>query len=255
MLEENVNEKCAQNVDPIVIDDPVVMTFVCSCIPGLEHVAIVECKQKLNATALLDVRGRITLNLKKCDAWRLTELRSVHHYWVIVEERKGFLNPFQGNKSNDALFGALLNLPYELRWEHSLNVWKQFKSILNCTRSEMTKNYQAIDPLTAADALKFRVTATRTGKHNFGSMESAAQFGAGLNNFLKWKVDLNDFDIEVLLHILNSDISVGIQLTKDSQSYRNITHLGPTTLPAGFCYCLLSLIDVKTGMYLLIEHT
>ncbi|XP_002158272.2 tRNA (guanine(6)-N2)-methyltransferase THUMP3 isoform X1 [Hydra vulgaris] len=239
-------DSIAENLAKCSLDDTV-MKFVCSCIPGLEHVAIVECKEKLKVNASLDVRGRITLNLKKAEAWKLTELCSIHHYWVIVEERKNFFTPFQENSNNDALFNVLLNLPGELNWENPLSIWKQFKSILKCTQPEKAKGYQIIDPFSAGDSLSFRVTASRTGKHSFRSMDSAASFGAGLNNYLKWKVDLKDFDIEILLHILDSDLSIGIQLTKDSQSFRNITHFGLTTLSAGFCYCLLHLINIKPG--------
>ena len=106
-----------------------------------------------------------------------------------------------------------------------------------------------IDPLTAGEKLSFRVTATRTGKHNFTSMESALHLGAGINEMFLWKVNLTSFDIEVVVYTLNNSLSVGIQLTKDDQSSRNITHFGPTTLKANISYCLQKFVRVSEGMF------
>ena len=79
-------------------------------------------------------------------------------------------------------------------------------------------------------------------------MESAVHIGAGVNEFFNWKVDLTKYDIEVVARIINNSISIGIQLTRESQSLRNITHFGPTTLKANISYCLLKIANIGIGM-------
>jgi len=109
-------------------------------------------------------------------------------------------------------------------------------------------SYDDIDPLVAGVGLSFRVTAQRSGtKHNFTSMQAAHYFGGAVNDHFNWNVDMRNFDIEVVLHIMEGSLSVGIQLTLDNQSHRNIRHFGPTTLKANIAYSLLRFANIQTG--------
>ena len=101
----------------------------------------------------------------------------------------------------------------------------------------------------SADLLpKFRVTCTRTGKsHSFSSPEAAAKFGGGINDWLDWRVDLSNPDIEVLLNIVDNSVVIGIALTKETRGKRNIAHFGPTTLKSSIAYCMLSLANIQPG--------
>jgi len=114
-------------------------------------------------------------------------------------------------------------------------------------KDQPKKDLTEIDPLTAADLLSFRATAYRTGNHPFTSMDTARHFGSGINDTFEWKVDMTKFDIEVVLYVRDSSLTVGIQLTKDDQASRNITHFGPTTLRASICYGLLKFAEVAPG--------
>jgi len=110
------------------------------------------------------------------------------------------------------------------------------------------KSYHDIDPLVAGVGLSFRVTAQRSGsKHKFTSMQAAHYFGGAVNDHFNWKVDMKNFDIEVVLHLMEGSLSVGIQLTLDNQSHRNIRHFGPTTLKANIAYSLLRFANIQTG--------
>jgi 23S rRNA G2445 N2-methylase RlmL len=99
---------------------------------------------------------------------------------------------------------------------------------------------------------RFRVTCTRTHsvpsqKHPFTSMQAAAKFGGAINDQFGWIVDLENFDLEVLLNIVDSHVVVGISLTKESLFRRNIVNFGPTTLRSTLAYCLALLADIKKG--------
>lgn len=93
---------------------------------------------------------------------------------------------------------------------------------------------------TAPELLKFRVTCNRAGeKHCFSSNEAARDFGGAIQDYFKWKADMTNFDVEVLLNIHENEIVVGIALTEESLHRRNITHFGPTTLRSTLAYGML----------------
>nr|XP_044989208.1 THUMP domain-containing protein 3 isoform X1 [Jaculus jaculus] len=89
---------------------------------------------------------------------------------------------------------------------------------------------------------KFRVTCNRAGeKHCFTSNEAARDFGGAVQDHFKWKADMTNFDVEVLLNIHDNEVIVGIALTEESLHRRNITHFGPTTLRSTLAYGMLRL--------------
>lgn len=95
---------------------------------------------------------------------------------------------------------------------------------------------------TQPEVLKFRVTCNRAGeKHCFTSNEAARDFGGAVQDHFKWKADMTNFDVEVLLNIHNTEVIVGIALTEESLHRRNITHFGPTTLRSTLAYGMLRL--------------
>ncbi|XP_019619518.1 PREDICTED: THUMP domain-containing protein 3-like [Branchiostoma belcheri] len=95
---------------------------------------------------------------------------------------------------------------------------------------------------------KFRVTCNRGGaKHCFTSMDAARYFGGGINDDLRWPVDLTKFDIEVVLNIYGDQVTVMIALTKESLHRRNIQHFGPTTLRSTIVYSMLRIANVQPG--------
>ncbi|XP_062964513.1 tRNA (guanine(6)-N2)-methyltransferase THUMP3-like [Cynocephalus volans] len=94
---------------------------------------------------------------------------------------------------------------------------------------------------TEPQVLKFRVTCNRAGeKHCFTSNEAARNFGGAVQDYFKWKADMTNFDVEVLLNIHDNEVIVGIALTEESLHRRNVTHFGPTTLRSTLAYGMLS---------------
>ena len=246
--------------------------IVCSTIPGFESVALNECKDKLGLEAKRDVRGRVAFDIEVDNIVQLAELRSVHHYWAVVSDIEDFFKPSQ---TKEEVCQELENLPAELDWAKALKTWKTFcmfkeshggldpinkkKRIREGTEDAADASpkfdYASIDPLTAGDKLRFRATATRTGTHVFTSQDGACHLGGGVNDALHWKVDLKNFDLEVVVYIVGNFISVGIQLTKEAQSLRNITHFGPTTLKPNISFCLLKSTLATPGILFYFFYT
>ncbi|GAB1603356.1 THUMP domain-containing protein 3-like [Argonauta hians] len=105
-------------------------------------------------------------------------------------------------------------------------------------------------PRRAFDETKptFRATCHRNGEnHSFNSMIAAANFGGAVQTYFGWNVDMKNFDIEVILRIVNNSVSVGIALTKESLHRRLITNFGPTTLRATTAYNMLRLCKIQDG--------
>ncbi|ELW63504.1 SET domain-containing protein 5 [Tupaia chinensis] len=65
-------------------------------------------------------------------------------------------------------------------------------------------------------------------------------FDFTVQDHFKWKADMTNFDVEVLLNIHDNEVIVGIALTEESLHRRNITHFGPTTLRSTLAYGMLS---------------
>lgn len=96
---------------------------------------------------------------------------------------------------------------------------------------------------TIADEFKgnsFRVTATRTGpKPKYSSEDAARHFATGIIEAFHWPVKLKNSDIDVLLALDDSNILIGVALTRKSKHRRNLTYFGPTSLRATIAYGLL----------------
>ncbi|XP_046569139.1 LOW QUALITY PROTEIN: uncharacterized protein LOC124277485 [Haliotis rubra] len=94
----------------------------------------------------------------------------------------------------------------------------------------------------------FRVTCNRAGEgHNFDSMCAAANFGGAVQNYFGWNVDMKNFEVEVILNIEWTDMSVCIGLTKGSLHHRNITVFGATTLRPTIACNMLRCVRPQPG--------
>ena len=129
-------------------------------------------------------------------------------------------------------------------WLTPLKVWSHYRSTIlslqGTTRSETER------------PVSFRVTCTRSGrKHVFSSNEAAGALGAGLNEKFGWKVQMKDFDLEVLLRIRGDAIEVGVALNRESKFKRNMAHFGPTSLRPTIAYSLLRYAGYGRGYHTL----
>lgn len=128
------------------------------------------------------------------------------------------------------------NLIYDITWEKYLNFWQnviKFKGNLYPSETEYlnlitqvsnkdelkTKNDEEIDTGTLCtidhvisqpvhDILRFRVTCYRSGQHSFGSQDAARSFGGKLQDRFHWCVNLDDYQLEVILHIKNGKLNL-----------------------------------------------
>ena len=153
----------------------------------------------------------------------------------------------------------LVQLPADptIDWTTPLSVWRHYHHMKSTSSSSSAQTSESTENDSGADAKEtpaatstasqltedhwsFRVTCVRGGrKHSFSSMEAAGKLGAGIAKQFGWKVQMKNSDIEVLLNISGDAIRILIALSRESMSFRNITHFGPTTLRSAIAYGLL----------------
>ncbi len=108
-----------------------------------------------------------------------------------------------------------------------------------------------ISPPTAGPP-RFRVTAHRSGEHDYRSPEVAAAIGAGVVAGYGWPVSLREHDIEVVAYQTDDRLLLGIRLTTEGSLHRrNRVGTGHTTLKASVAYSLAWLADPAHGTVLL----
>ena len=241
---------------------------------GLEKICALECERKL-ACKVHQGRGRIYFEISRKDLAKVKDLRSVENLFVVVADIACF--EFSAHQNVEETLERFYHLPEQLNWESAIQIWKIFNEfssdtpvknflpILNLKsgRTDTKPATESGDPVeslsssekpTETDKVlpRFRVTCTRTNsvpsqKHLFTSMQAAAKFGGAINDLFGWIVDLENFDLEVLLNIVDHHVVVGISLTKESLFKRNIVNFGPTTLRSTLAYCLALAVDIKNG--------
>lgn len=242
------------------------LCLICATVTiGLEGVCATECEKKLRCS-VSQGRGRIYFKIPRKNLMIIKGLRSVENLFVVVAEIKDFDCLFAD--SVDVTMERFYRLSEEFNWHPALCTWKEYagyKSSINCAKTsngntevvageESQTTCESVTSTAPEVVPRFRVTCTRTHsgtnkKHSFTSMEAAARFGGGINDFFGWAVDLENFDLEVLLNIVDKDVVVGISLTKESLFKRNIVNFGPTTLRSTLAYCLAMAADIKEGKF------
>ncbi|UYV63988.1 THUMPD3 [Cordylochernes scorpioides] len=165
-------------------------------------------------------------------------MKSIDNVFVVVKR----LPHHNLSKDKEEALKQLTELVTEVEWETGLEAWLAWN--LGCSLSLP----QLLDQTQGGDKPTFRATCNRSGKsHAFTSMEAAAAFGGAVNDRFHWRIDLKNFDLEVVLNIVEHSLYVCLALTKESLHRRNLHHFGPTSLRATICYSLLRLGKIKPG--------
>uniref|UniRef100_T1IW69 THUMP domain-containing protein n=1 Tax=Strigamia maritima TaxID=126957 RepID=T1IW69_STRMM len=188
---------------------------------GLEELAKQECEETLKVVTR-SRPGRVTFHIRLDELISVYKLRSIEKFGVIIGTKYIQFTDDQNENLNE-----LKRFIHYLDWENGISVWKHIKT--NPTLGN----------------IKFRVSCNRHGAHNFDSVIAASAVGSEVNEKFKWTVDLEDYDLELLLNIHGNDVGFAISLTKSSLYRRNITHFGHTTLKSTIAHSMLRLSAIK----------
>jgi 23S rRNA G2445 N2-methylase RlmL len=93
----------------------------------------------------------------------------------------------------------------------------------------------------------FRVTARRSGAHEFQSMQVAAALGSAVQRRFGWPVDLEHFDLEIQALVVDDELLVGLALTHASLHHeRRLVH-GRADLKTPLAHGLARLARIQPG--------
>lgn len=184
--------------------------YYLSHIGGLEDIVAEEVREKLPQARLLSSEfGRQHLAYDG-DPGPLLELRTIENAVVLVASFEG-VRP--GMECLDELEAALSAIDLQ----------------------PMLEAVRRVRPV--GEPPRFRVTAERTGTHEFTSQQAAGAAGAGVIAATGWPVDLRDHEIEILLEIDQDRAIVGVRLSETALHKRSrVVHprvtLNPTLAAA-----------------------
>ena len=236
---------------------------------GLEFIAKDEIEKKLNIEKTEVGQGKVYFDLPIESLSKIHTLRSVERLFLVI---KTFDN-YQYNESNEIALEHLKLLAKNISWSEVGKFWKEnckhqkilFKKRLNpndtklnqVTRelSSLKHNFSDNDDIRQKlivenpdCTIRFRASANRIGKkQSITSQEAEYHFGGAIQDLTNWKVDLSNYNFEVLLTLGINFVSVSLSLTHESLHRRNIIDFGYTTLKASIAYNMLHLCKIETG--------
>ena len=90
----------------------------------------------------------------------------------------------------------------------------------------------------------FRITAARSGKHEYTSQDVAAWTGAGVQSQTGWRVDLTGYDYEIEVEVVGANALFGLHLGPPWQQRRRKAVHHPASLNPTVAYGMLALMGV-----------
>ena len=169
------------------------VTLEATVVTGFEHAAKSEALEKLNVKSVSVERGRILFDIPVDEVKNALKLRCVDNVYVIL----GVFPVFDFKAETDECLDRLIKTVPGLNWAKSLRAWNQVFAfdgpVYELDEAKRAK---------LENVPKFRCTCYRSGdNHGFSSMDAAKHVGGAIQDLFKWKVQMKDYDIEVVLNI------------------------------------------------------
>jgi len=192
------------------------MKFLLTTNPGIEDIVEKEIKERFKAkvSRFMNLQGKVLVETSEKNLQKIFKLHSIYH---IIK----FIDHFEISTSKKGLN----------------EIYKKMKKI---EIEEMKK------------AKSFRVTSQRIGKHAFTSVQIQKFAGQALVDKYNKKVDLKNFELNVICDVIGNKCVVGLQLTKDSlhkRFKRVFNH--PAAIKAPLAFAMLKLANIKENEILL----
>ncbi|MBD3292747.1 MAG: methyltransferase domain-containing protein, partial [Armatimonadia bacterium] len=97
----------------------------------------------------------------------------------------------------------------------------------------------------------FRITASRSGEHQYNSLQIAASAGAGVVARYGWEVDLEDYDYDVRVYVTDDTAVAGVRLTPEALHQRARVRHGAASLNATVAHAMCRLTRPTDGQVVL----
>lgn len=193
------------------------MKFILTTNPGIEDIVENEVKESFKAKLLgkfLGLQGRVLIETREKNLGKIFLLRSIYH---VIK----YISQFEIETNKKGLE----------------TIYKKLKDI---------------DINELINAKTFRVTSQRIGLHNFTSIQIQKFAGKALVEKYNKKVDLKNFDINVICEAIGNKCFIGLQLTKNSLHKRFVKPFNhPAAIKPPLAYAMLRLAEIKENETLL----
>ncbi|KAH9135726.1 hypothetical protein AeRB84_018942 [Aphanomyces euteiches] len=212
---------------------------------GFQDVAAGELIEKVDATDIQILDGKVVFTIASERLGDLRNLRSVEKLFVLI----GRFNKLSTEKENlrrqlESVLPAMLSPPY---WSHVQSTWQQFHK-------------------RTAPAKSFRVTTKITGTVDGIETRDASQsLAAGLTTKFQLEPELKEFDVEVFGHLqytaTEGSLLLGLTLVQKTMAYVDLgKHVGnglsetgrllsTTTLRPTIAYNLTRIAHIEPGHF------
>ncbi len=102
-----------------------------SCVPGLEFITVSECNETFGVKSEKETRGRISFKIPINLLKLLPNLRSVHHYWLVVSE---LYDVWSEDDDKATILEKLEACVGTLPWSNAIDAYGHFQTLI---QSEM----------------------------------------------------------------------------------------------------------------------
>lgn len=213
-----VIEICEQ---PFPIEPPAGQRpYFATLIAGLEGFVVDELRERLpDATLLGASRGRVFFSTVEPPE-AATTLRSIENVFAYIDQLRDI-------PPTDAGLELIERWAAEMEIAPALRV----HSALHGPRGRPS----------------FRITAHRSGEHDYNSIQVAAAAGAGVVRSCGWDVDLEEYDYDVRVYLSGDTAISGLRLTPEPLHQRSRVEHAAASLNATVAYAMCRLSEPREG--------
>ncbi len=194
-----------------------VQKFLLTTNPGIEDIVKREVLENMDAKVIypfMNLQGRVLVETEEKNKSLLLKLRSIYH---------------------------------AIRYIGSFEISPEEEGLETIYKKVYETEIPEIE-----DVESFRVTSKRIGIHSFKSVDIQKIAGKAVLDRYKKKVDLKNYDVEIIVDVIGKRCWIGVNLTKESlyrRFERPFNHFAAIKPP--LAYAMLRLADIQTGNLLL----
>ena len=242
-------------------------TFTCGAtVPtGFEQIAADEIREKLVLSKCFAGQGKVYFQTTVDCLSKIHHLRSVDRLFLVLKKYKNYTY----NEDKEEAINDLKILAEDIPWDKVVEFWKEntkhqkllsksklcqpakkkklsYVKIPGCSMED--KSCEILNIENSNHFIRFRATANRLGKQqSITSPDAEQHFGGAIQDCTQWKVDLTNYNLEILITLGVDFVLVCLSLTHASLHRRNIVDYGYTTLRASIAYNMLRMCDIQSG--------
>ncbi|KAG9268407.1 THUMP domain-containing protein 2 [Astyanax mexicanus] len=228
--------------------------YYCTAGGGMETFLLDEVKNKLKATEVEHIPGRVFF---RCTSTlqQLMLLKSAERLFLLLRKAPPITLPKNPAKAADVIKQSIVG--NRDVWSHTLSTWTSLQAELNGPqgRGQKRKRDEGEKEENSSESGQsrptFRVSCRCSGAiaRCYNSQNLSRIIGVAISRQLGWKTDLRDPSIEVNVYLNDDHCVIGIPLLKHPLASRS--YMKHTGLRSTVAWAMVSLCAVQEGSVIL----